>query len=149
MMRILFFLLVMVMSNALVAQVELPKMDTVESLFFYSDSYTIDKSFLPKFKRRKDVGMILNLCDDDIFIFHDGWCHYYGKINDFQIDSTGKMDVDFRVLFEYSVGDTDYDACLNYNVGGNDFTLHIKDKTSRHGNVVFRFQKEKTFNLDF
>lgn len=123
--------------------------DTTKSVLLVSQFQKYERGLLSLFKQRNDVGVIINVNDNDVFIFVNGYCKYYGKIEKFEFDSTGHMHTHFNIIHKQGVGDVNLIGKLCYTVNDVSFTTTIDGKTMTHTKIKYELHKEKFFNVDF
>jgi hypothetical protein len=123
--------------------------DTTKSVLLVSQFQKHERGLLSLFKQRNDVGVIINVNDSDVFIFVNGYCKYYGKIEKFDFDSTGHMHVHFNIVHKKGVGEVNLTGKLCYTVNDESFTMTIDGKSMTHTKIKYKLRKEKFFNVDF
>jgi hypothetical protein len=128
---------------------ELIPKDSFVSVLFYSAYQCIDLPLIQHLKGCRDIGVIINIEDADIFFFYDGYCKYYGKINEFEFDSTGRMNLDFTITHKRKVGETLINGELSYTYGDLFFHTLIGKKARKHTKIKYEFHKEQFFNIKF
>lgn len=126
-----------------------PSKDSIASILFVSQYQCIDLPVIDLIKGCRDIGAIVNIEDADIFFFYDGYCKYYGKINKFEFDSTGRMKLDFTITHKRKVGETLINGELSYTYGDQFFHTLIGNKARKHTKIKYEFHKEQFFNIKF
>jgi hypothetical protein len=119
--------------------------DTTKSILLVSQFQKYERGVKSLFKQRNDVGVIINVNDSDVFIFFNGYYKYYGKIEQFDFDSTNHMHVQFNIVHKKGVGEVNVTSKLCYTVDDESFSTTIGGESMTHTKIKYKFRKEKFF----
>lgn len=147
-MKTVLLSIVLLVTNVLFAQT-IPNMDTTKSILLVSHKNCIDKPILNVFKKRQDIILFINVNDKEVYGFVNANYDLYGKITEFNLDSTGHMHV-FVDMNDRTNGKTkNKQVKICYSFGNDFFTMVSENKVITHTDIKCEAHKEKIFNVDF
>jgi hypothetical protein len=122
-----------------------PSKDSIVSILFVSQYQCIDLPVIDLIKGCRDVGLIVNIEDADVFIVVNGYFKYTGKIVRFEYDSIGHLNIEFNIYHKRNVGKVNMAGELFYTYGEDFFIMRIKNKKRKYTKIKCEFHKEQFF----